>query len=48
MGDEFRHRWNNYKANEREFERGEHCMERNMYEHFNLLGHSGLMPVVGP
>ena len=34
--DEFRHRWNNYKDNARKFERGEHCMQRHLYEHFNL------------
>ena len=39
--DEFRHRWNNYKDNARKFEREERCMQRHLYEHFNLLGHSG-------
>ena len=36
--DEFRHRWNNYKDNAKKFER-EHCMQRHLYKHFNLLGH---------
>ena len=41
--DEFRHRWNNYKDNARKFKRGEHCMQRHLYEHFNLPGHSGFL-----
>ena len=41
--DEFRHRWNNYKNNARNFERGEHCTQRHLYEHFNLPGHSGFL-----
>ena len=36
--DEFRHIWNNYKDNARKFERGEHCMQKHLYEHFNLPG----------
>ena len=38
--DEFRHRWKNYKDNARKFERGEQCMQRHLYEYFNLPGHS--------
>ena len=41
--DEFRNRWNNYKDNATKFERGEHCMQRHLYEHFNLPGHSGFL-----
>ena len=41
--DEFRHRWNNYKDNARKFERGEHCMQRHLYEHFDLQGHLGFL-----
>ena len=41
--DEFRHRWNNHKDNARKFERGEHCMQRHLYEHFNVPGHSGFL-----
>ena len=37
---EFRHTWNNYKNNARKFERGEHCMQRHLHEHFNLSSHS--------
>ena len=40
--DEFRHKWNNYQDNARKSERGEHCMQRHLYGHFNLSGHSGL------
>ena len=39
---EFRHRWhrwNNYKDNARKFEKGEHCMQRHLYEHLNLPDH---------
>ena len=43
MLDEFRHRRNNYKDNARNFERGEYCMQRHLYEHFNLPGHSGFL-----
>ena len=37
---EFIHRWNNYKDNARKFERGEHYMQRHLYEHFSLPHHS--------
>ena len=33
MVDEFTHRWNNYKDNTRKFERGEHCMQRHLYDY---------------
>ena len=38
--DELRHRWNNYNDNSRKFERKEHCMQRHLFEHFNLPGFS--------
>ena len=41
--DEFRHRWNNYKDNARKFKRGEPCMQRHLYEYFNLTGQSGFL-----
>ena len=41
--DEFKHRWNNYKDNARKFERGEQCMQRHLYKHFNLPDHSGFL-----
>ena len=31
------------KGNARKFERGEQCMQRHLYEHFNLPGHSGFL-----
>ena len=31
------------KDNARKFERGEHCMQRRLYEHFNLPGQSGFL-----
>ena len=41
--DIFRNRWNNYKDNVRKFNRGENCMERHLYEHFMLPGHSSFL-----
>ena len=41
--DIFRNRWNNYKDNARKFDRGEHCMQRHLYEHFTLAGHFGFL-----
>ena len=41
--DEFRHKWSNYKDDARKFEREEHCMQTQFYEHFNLPGHSGFL-----
>ena len=35
-----RSRWNNYKDNSREFDRGEDCMQSHLYEHFYLPGHT--------
>ena len=32
--DEFRFIWNNYKSNCREHQRGETCMQQDLYEHF--------------
>ena len=39
----FRSRWNNYKDNSRKFDRGEDCMQRQLYKHFQLPGHTGLL-----
>ena len=41
--DTFRKRWNNYKDNARKFNRGEHCIQRHLYEHFTLPGHSSFL-----
>ena len=43
MVDEFRHTWNIYIGNARKFERREHCMQRHLYEHFNLPDQSGFL-----
>ena len=29
--------------NTRKFEKGEHCIQRHLHEHFNLPGHSGFL-----
>ena len=36
--DMFRSRWKNYKDNSRKIGRGEDCMQRHPYEHFQLPG----------
>ena len=43
--DIYRNTWNNYKDNTGKFDRGEHCMQRYLYEHFTLPGHSGFLHV---
>ena len=39
----FKSRWNNYKDNSRKFDRREDCRERQLYEHFQLPGHTGFL-----
>ena len=41
--DMFRSRWNNYKDNPRKFVRGEDFMQRHLYKHFLLPGHTGFL-----
>ena len=41
--DAFRLRWNNWKENDREFQRNESCMQQYLYEHFYSEGHNGLI-----
>ena len=41
--DIFRSRWNNYKHNSRKLERGEDCIQRHIYEHFQLPGNTGFL-----
>ena len=36
----FKPRWNNYKGDFRKFDGGEDCMQRHLYKHFQLLGHT--------
>ena len=39
----FRSRWNNYKDCSKKFDRGEDCMQRHVYEHFQLPGRTGFL-----
>ena len=36
-------RWNNHKDHSRKFDRGGACVQRHLYEHFQLPGHTGLL-----
>ena len=35
----FRHRWNNYKSNDRKYVRSEVCLQEHLFEHFNSNGY---------
>ena len=37
--DEFRHRWTNYKSNDRKNARNEACTQEHLFEHFKSEGH---------
>ena len=39
----FRKRWNNYKNNARKFFRGESCMQKHLFEHFQRPGHTSFV-----
>ena len=41
--DAFRLRWNNYKDNDRKFQRNESCMQQHLCEHFYSEGHNGFL-----
>ena len=41
--DEFHRRWNNYKSNDRRFQRLEPCMQEHLFSHFSLEGHDGFL-----
>ena len=41
--DIFRLGGNNYKDNSTKFDRGEDCIQRHFYEHFQLPGHTGFL-----
>ena len=41
--DAFRLRWNNYKDNDRKFQRNESCMQQHLYGHFYSEGHIGFL-----
>ena len=38
--DTFRSHWNNYKDNSKKYDRGQHCMQKYLFEHFDLPGHT--------
>ena len=38
-----RSRWINYKDNSRKFDRGEDCIQRHLYENFQLPGSTGFL-----
>ena len=37
--EDFRLRWNNYKSNDRKYQKLESCMEQHLFEHFNSKEH---------
>ena len=39
----FRYRWNNYKSNDKKFQRGEQCMQDHLFRHFYSEGHDGFI-----
>ena len=36
-------RWNNYKSNNRKFQRGESCLQEHLLRHFYNKGHEGFL-----
>ena len=41
--DEFHQRWNNYKSNDRKFQRLEPCMQEHLFSHFSMACHDGFL-----
>ena len=41
--DEFGRRWNNYKSNDRKFQRLEPCMQEQLLSHFSMAGQDGFL-----
>ena len=41
--DNFRYRCNNYKSNDRKFQRSEPCMQEHLFRHFSSPGHNGFL-----
>ena len=41
--DDFRFRWNNYKDNNRKYQRSETCMQEHLFRHFLSSGHNGFL-----
>ena len=41
--DSFRHKWNNYKNNDRKHFCKESCLQESFFKHFNSMGHNGFI-----
>ena len=41
--DDFWFRWNNYKDNNRKYERSETCMQEHLFSYFSSPGHNGFL-----
>ena len=41
--DDFQFRWNNYKNNNRKYQRSETCMQEHLFKHFSSPGHNGFL-----
>ena len=41
--DDFRFRWNNYKDNNRKYQRSETCMQEHLFRHFWSTGYNGYL-----
>ena len=41
--DAFKSLWNNHKDNARNYERGQHCIQKHLYELFDLSGHTNFI-----
>ena len=41
--DTFRHRWNNYKINDRKCQRSEPCMQEHLFRYSSSPGHNGFL-----
>ena len=41
--DTFRNRSSNYKDNSTKYDRGQHCMQKYLYEHIDFSGHTNIL-----
>ena len=41
--DKFRRRWNNYKSNDRRFQRFKTCMQEHLFSYFSMADHDGFL-----
>ena len=41
--DKFHQGWNNYKSNNKKFQRFEPCMQEHLFSHFSMAGHDGFL-----